>query len=493
MVLASLVFTGCLLVLRERWHDWVETDEAYVWYGTLRLLEGEVPVRDFRSYEPGRYLWCAPFLLTIKRGVLAIRIASNVFYALALTLGLVVLSTHGVGQLPLLTLGTTALSTVAEPYKLFEPAFAWLWIAAATLLVSAPSMAQGLLLGVVVGMAATFGLNLALYTGGASLVLVGWLWLQGLFQPAHFVGLAVGTVLGAAPLIFYALGSPGFLAALMERRVLTVLRRGTTNLPLPIPWPWRTRWRSGTSRVVVRKWCAGLAFVVLPLIPVLAVVLLLWPGHPITLKTAPGLAAAAILGLFAWHHAYSRADRRHLYQSHIPALVTAVLLVDRWPKGWVIFATWVVLVLLLSVRRLGRTASRAVSVTSECDGWRLHSSPQAKLVIDRVQEQLASVAAPAREWLVALPWTLWLLPMLKLRSPVYDTFCVYPASVAEQAKMISEIESSPVVLALVDTSNVDGDPRLSFVRTHPLVTEWLLRHFQKIDCGLPEHLLMLRR
>lgn len=493
LLLLSLVFTGCLFVLRDRWRDWVNADEAYLWYGTLRLLEGQVPVRDFRSYEPGRYLWCAPFMLAIQRGVLAIRIASNVFYALALTLGLAVLRTQDVSLLPLLTLGAVAVMTVEEPYKLFEPGFAWLWIAAASLLIGTPSMAHGLLLGVVIGGAATFGLNLALYTSGATLVLVSWLWLQGNLQLAQFLCLVVGSALGAAPLILYMLCAPGFLAALLERRVFAVLRRGTTNLPLPIPWPWKTRWGSAQRWVVVRRWSEGLAYLAMPLIPVLAVVLLFWPGLPRDPSATSGLAAAACLGLFAWHHAYSRADPWHFYQSHIPVLVTAVLLLDRCPQGWLILAAWLAFLLLYFIRRPRRGALPEESLSCDCDGWRLHCNPETKLVVDRLKERLASVSTPTQEWLVALPWMLWLLPMLKLRSPVYDTFCVYPASLDEQQKMISQIESSLVELAIIDTSNLDGDARLSFSRTHPLVMDWLLRHFDQIDCGLPNQLLMLQR
>ena len=67
---------------------------------------------------------------------------------------------------------------------------------------------------------------------------------------------------------------------------------------------------------------------------------------------------------------------------------------------------------------------------------------------------------------------------MALESPVYDTFCLYPASDAVQAGMIAEIERAQVRVAIVSDAPVDGREELRFSRTHPRVWAHLQANFE---------------
>jgi hypothetical protein len=93
---------------------------------------------------------------------------------------------------------------------------------------------------------------------------------------------------------------------------------------------------------------------------------------------------------------------------------------------------------------------------------------------------------------MAVPSLAWLLPLLGRVSPIYDTFCVYPATAEEQAAMIHQLEAHRTRLALVHTAALDGRAELTFARTHPEVSAHLETSFEAAPPAVPS-LAVFRR
>ena len=73
--LQYIVFSGLVINL------W---DDGFFWDGTLRTLDGEVPLRDFAAYDIGRYYWSALFARFLGRGLLVNRLSCVFFAAVGL-------------------------------------------------------------------------------------------------------------------------------------------------------------------------------------------------------------------------------------------------------------------------------------------------------------------------------------------------------------------------------------------------------------------------
>ena len=76
---SSLIITVLWFCLT--WHYGFDlADEGYYWYGSQRVLRGEVPMRDFLSYDIARYYWSALVMYILgDDGAFAARLSAMIF------------------------------------------------------------------------------------------------------------------------------------------------------------------------------------------------------------------------------------------------------------------------------------------------------------------------------------------------------------------------------------------------------------------------------
>lgn len=475
-------------------------DEAYVWYGALRTLEGQVPLRDFRAYEPGRYYWCAFWMLLFGHGIIAIRIAAHAFFLLGLCAALAGLRIAGIEWSVAIAAGIV-LSVWASSYqRLFEPSLLMIGFLAGVGMLVHPSPGAFLFAGLVVACSAIFGINYGLYLAAALFGLtflaglrsidVTLLWSVGVFM----FGIAVGLI----PLLAMFLFVPGFFKVFYQRRVRAVLIRGSSNLPLSLPWPWRPlpfTWSSGLEPLGARF--AQLYFFLLPMF---SWAVALWAAMSPSglLRAQSAMVSAGLLGSFALHHAISRADLLHLSLSMPPLILGLFAFLAPFKLGLAVLSilfAWgsVVSILRAHPRSIRWRHPELFLRTNDFGDW---------LWLPRTQVELyTALRALVREQLgpgdslLATPTLIAVYPLLGQRSPVYDTFCVYPASREEQERMLHEISDGHVRVALVNDSPLDGRNDLRFSQTHPLV--WSRLHADFVPLTMPavssEHLHLFTR
>ncbi len=454
-------------------------DEGYLWYGVLRIRHGEVPQRDFRSYEPGRYLWCGLFSLVFGRSLGAVRLATHAFYALCLGVALVTLRRVGLSGLELF-LTAVLLAAWAHPmHKLYEPGLLLLGFSTSTWLALLPSPLTAALAGGAIGLAMLFGFNYFLYLGAAVVLLfVTAGGLATLALPLELFGwVALGAVLGGLPFAAF-LATPGFLRAFIRRRVISILARGSTNLPLAVPWPWRPALRQLGRESRIRQFVYGALFVLLPAAPI-AVLVGAWVWGPLVSARLAGIIAAATLGAVGWHHAYSRADRSHLAQAMAPLLLMAALALTS-SLGLFILAVGSVALnwtLYPQVRRRRKPQQFKPLQLGWLRIWL--RGPQHRILdaaLDLSRRHLAHGGS-----LLALPNLPWLYAILGRRAPIYDIYAIFPASEAEQDRMLTSISQADVRVAFIANAPTDGREELRFSNTHPLVWRYIVATMEQVE------------
>lgn len=477
-------------------------DEGYLWYGTLRVLEGQVPMRDFQSYDPGRYYWSALGALVWGPGILALRLSGAAFQALGLFAGLLVARRVVRHVWLLLPVGLVLAGWMFPRHKFIEASLAMAAVYVAVRLFEKPSSRMHLIAGVFVGAAGFMGKNHGLYAFLGLLLLIGFLHVK-LREGSLLRKLgawAAGIAIGSAPMILMLGLAPGFFDAFVDS-TRTTLAQGT-NLPAPYPWPWRMEY----AGLDWGEWLSQISLAISFMLPVLVYpigLILAATARPGSLRSRSVLICSSMIGIFYAHHAAVRSDVLHLAQCIHPLLLGVFALpmalgrskrrAWQW-VAWVLFAwiTWFSVMGANPLLRDGRFR-RALLVEHYVAGDALLLEPRVADYLSRVEAVVRRHVA--NETLFIAPFFPAFYPLLGKSAPCKETYFFWPRAEREvQLRMIQDFESHGLRWALIVVTTIDRREDLFFSQSHPLVRDYLGTNFVRVRTPeLPGNHLLLRR
>jgi hypothetical protein len=514
VALAAATAIGLGLVLHLGFGD-IElnlADEGYLWYGVQRVLAGDVPLRDFQAYDPGRYLWCAAFAPLFGGsgdGILGVRAAATVFAAIGLFCGLLATLRAGGGRWLLVPAGVVLAAWLFPRHKLFEPALAMMATWVGVKLLESDRLRTHVLAGVFCGACGLLARNVAVYATLACVVLQAFAaWRLG---RAGFVrnglAFALGVVAGYAPMLIACAVVPGFGEALVAS-VRTHIEEGT-NLPKPWSWPWLVQW-SGPD-AFPPSLAASITFAYL--LPPLAIAAGLLAAPFTTRANLPARVlsiAGAVMGAFFIHHAAVRSAPFHLAQAIHPVLLAAIGLPRAFgaprvgPAAWIVTLaigalsapfvlennpqTFALLPAQKNQPKFELAEVDAAGETMRMFRWKADYLNRLKQVVDR--------NVPPDDRLFIAPARPTFYPLLGKVAPTWGIYFFWPDAADDvQRAMIRDLEETGTRWALVLDVAVDDREDLRFRNSHPLVWDWLLAHFERVPSpGLPpDHLLLQKR
>ncbi|WP_139351567.1 hypothetical protein [Rhodanobacter sp. C06] len=476
-------------------------DEGYLWYGVQRVLHGEVPIRDFMSYDLGRYYWAAGVLwLFDVHGIVAVRAATELFSTLGVVAAawLVLRGSNGNG---LMRLGLCAVAVVlcllwmVPWWKGYDAAISIILVASLARVLTSPSPVRFLVHGVVIGVAAVFGKNHGFYGVVACLLATPALMLR-VAPPAWrrcIPAWLAGVTVGFSPILLGLVLDHQFAVMFWESIRFLLFEYHGTNLPLPVPWPWTVHGDGALTQALLARWVTGGMFLLLPLFCVIGMAVVAHRLRRHGRIVHPEFVACVATAIPYLNVAFSRADASHLAQAIFPLLIGVLILparglgqaLLRW-LGFPLLALASLLVALpLHPWYQARTQPgwRVVDVRGDA----LRMSDAAAVPVEAV-ESLAHRYVPSGGTLLAAPVWPGAYALLGIRSPVWEIYPLFPRSDSFQRQEIGRLQQARPSLVLVYDIGVDGREDLRYAHTHPVIWSYVQTNYRQLESPreLPE-------
>jgi len=492
VVLLGVAICLCVFLLEGRlgFSLW---DEGYLWYGVQRVLHGEVPIRDFMSYDPGRYYWAAGLLRFFHAdGIVAVRAATMAFVAVGVAAGAALVWYQSSGHL-IVRFGKCALAIAllvlwAVPWwKGYDAALSILLTASLAWVLTRPSAARFFVHGIVIGVAAMIGRNHGVYGVIACLVAVPLL-LSSTSRPVWRQCIPAwmgGVVLGFAPILFGLVLDHRFAAMFWDSIRFMLFEYKGTNLPLPVPWPWTVHGGGALTLSLITQWLTGSLFVLLPLFCIVGLAVVLNGLHRERSIVHAGFVACVATAIPYLNVAFSRADVSHLAQAICPLLIGLLIFpvcgVVRSMHRWFVVPLLVIVSLTVAIQLHPWYQSQVQPGWRVVDvyGDRLRMSDAAAAPIEAV-EALAHRYVPAGGTLFAAPVWPGAYALLGVKSPVWEIYPLFPRGDDFQYQEIARLQLARPALVLIDDIGVDGREDLLYAHTHARIWEYVNTNYRRI-------------
>jgi len=492
--LQTLIFAAFVVFILFKWQGniifnlW---DEGYLWYGAQRVMLGEVPTRDFLSYEPGRYYWSAALMsLWGDNGIMTLRGAVAIFQVIGLFVGLLLIA-HAAKKQNLFYLLLAAITLVAwmfPNFRLFDISLSIFSIGLLTFLIQNPTTRGYFFAGLGVGLLAVFGRNHGVYGIVGSIGVMVWLNIKREGGPGLIKGFmlwSAGVAAGFMPMLLMALLIPGFAVAFWESNYFLLFEVKTTNIPLPVPWPWQVDFATLKLGKAIREVLVGLFYIAIVFFGVLSIIWVVFQKLR-NRQVSPALVAASFLALPYAHHAFGRAAITQLPVGIFPLLIGClVILATQSAKvKWFLALMLCTASLYATYKTLPGWACRASKpcVNIEISGSNMILQPDTASDV-RLLRKLADQYARDGRSFIATPYWPGAYALLERKSPMWEIYALFPRSQSFEQAEIERIKAADPGFALVFDFPLDGRDELRFKNTHPLIHQYILDHFEKITAS----------
>lgn len=488
LTLALISFGTCFaLYLLQGRIDIPNADEGQLWYGAIQTADGQVPIRDFQAYNPGRYYWTALWLKGLGTGIMSFRFALLLFQAVGVFFGLLAARKMTANRLHLTLFALLLALWSIQRYRVFE--FSWTLIAvyAAFWLLESPVPRRVFASGVFVGFSLFMGQNLGLYSFCSFLAVLLFIRSKGRKAPflERWGNWTLGILAGCAPLLLMMLFVKGFIRSYLEFFQGFWLLKAT-NVTLPIPWPWTMTYQGLSLAATLSQFLSGILFLMVPL---LYAYFLYQAAKTKGLPAGPRglLLASACVGVFTMHYAFSRADWEHQAASFTPFLFAALAWVSIKKKG---SFTAILGLFLLTLLAVGPQSYFYYQASQPKDAFlslpigsdRLWVPRRTAYFIGNLERTLKEKMGPNESILIA-PLACNLYPLFHLKSPLVELYFTLPASEEKQREQIEALEAGKVDWLLISDFALEGREEHRLSGTHPLLWGYFMERFQPLTPG----------